>query len=42
MVEAVGGSNDDFIRTTEQRHYAACQAIWKTMADNGDIYRRPL
>ncbi|MDI6026108.1 methionine--tRNA ligase [Corticibacterium sp. UT-5YL-CI-8] len=38
MVETVGGSNDDFIRTTEPRHYEACQAIWKKMADNGDIY----
>ncbi|MFN4271388.1 MAG: methionine--tRNA ligase [Aliihoeflea sp.] len=38
MVEAVGGSNDDFIRTTEKRHHRASQAIWKAMADNGDIY----
>jgi methionyl-tRNA synthetase len=38
MVEAVGGSNDDFIRTTEKRHHVASQAIWKAMADNGDIY----
>ncbi|WP_202305756.1 MULTISPECIES: methionine--tRNA ligase [unclassified Mesorhizobium] len=32
-------SNDDFIRTTEERHYAASQAIWKAMAANGDIYK---
>jgi methionyl-tRNA synthetase len=38
MLAAVGGSNDEFIRTTEERHYKACQAIWKRMADNGDIY----
>jgi methionyl-tRNA synthetase len=38
MVEAVGGSNDEFIRTTEERHYKACQAIWERMAANGDIY----
>jgi methionyl-tRNA synthetase len=38
MVAAVGGSNDDFIRTTEERHYKACQAIWEKMAANGDIY----
>ena len=38
MVEAVGGSNDEFIRTTESRHYKACQAIWQRMAANGDIY----
>ena len=38
MIEAVGGSNDEFIRTTEERHYRACQAIWERMAANGDIY----
>ncbi len=38
MIEAVGGSNDEFIRTTEPRHYKACQAIWERMASNGDIY----
>jgi len=38
MVEAVGGSNDQFIRTTEARHKRASQAIWQRMADNGDIY----
>ena len=31
-------SNDDFIRTTEPRHFAACQAIWQAMAAAGDIY----
>src|SRR3546814_20273049 len=24
-------SNDDFIRTTEERHKVACQALWKTL-----------
>lgn len=38
MTEALGSSNDEFIRTTEPRHYASCQAIWKAMAANGDIY----
>ena len=38
MLEAVGASNDVFIRTTEKRHYDACQAIWERMATNGDIY----
>ena len=38
MLEAVGASNDVFIRTTEKRHYDACQAIWERMAANGDIY----
>jgi methionyl-tRNA synthetase len=31
-------SYDDYIRTTEERHYEACQAIWQKMVDAGDIY----
>ena len=31
-------SNDDFIRTTEERHKIACQALWKKLEDNGQIY----
>ncbi len=31
-------SNDDFIRTTEERHIQASQAIWKQLMANGDIY----
>src|SRR5687768_9536792 len=31
-------SNDAFIRTTEPRHIEACQALWKALADNGQIY----
>ncbi len=31
-------SNDDFIRTTEPRHIAASQAIWRAIEANGDIY----
>lgn len=38
MLGALGCSNDQFIRTTEERHHAACQAIWKAMEANGDIY----
>ena len=38
MVERLDCSNDDFIRTTEPRHYRASQAIWERMAKNGDIY----
>ncbi|MGE3307999.1 MAG: methionine--tRNA ligase, partial [Rhizobiaceae bacterium] len=38
MERVVGASNDEFIRTTEQRHYRACQAIWTRMQENGDIY----
>lgn len=31
-------SNDDFIRTTEPRHIAACQALWQRLLDRGEIY----
>jgi methionyl-tRNA synthetase len=31
-------SNDDFIRTTEDRHYAACQKLWNKLVEKGDIY----
>lgn len=31
-------TNDDFIRTTEPRHIAAAQAIWKRLEAAGDIY----
>jgi len=34
----MGFSNDDFIRTTEPRHLEACQALWKTLVDKGEIY----
>ncbi|MFF2344097.1 methionine--tRNA ligase [Pseudarthrobacter sp. NPDC058119] len=35
---ALGISYDRFIRTTDEDHYAASQAIWKKMEANGDIY----
>lgn len=38
MTKTLGISNDDFIRTTEPRHYAASQKIWKKLMENGDIY----
>src|SRR3984957_14340231 len=38
MVKRLNCSNDDYIRTTEPRHYASSQAIWERMAKNGDIY----
>jgi len=39
MAEALNASNDDFIRTTEDRHTLASQAIWKAMEASGDIYK---
>ena len=38
LAEALDISNDDFIRTTEPRHYAASQELWRRMLANGDIY----
>ena len=38
MVKAMGCSNDDFIHTTEERHYRASEEIWRRMEKNGDIY----
>jgi methionyl-tRNA synthetase len=41
LAEALNLSNDDFIRTTEQRHHEASQAIWKKMeaSQDGDIFQ---
>lgn len=41
LAEALNVSNDDFIRTTEKRHYESSQEIWRKMAagNNGDIYQ---
>ncbi|MEQ9518719.1 MAG: methionine--tRNA ligase [Parvibaculum sp.] len=38
LIETMNFSIDDFIRTTEPRHIEAVQAIWKRMAEKGDIY----
>jgi methionyl-tRNA synthetase len=39
MVARMNCSNDDYIRTTEPRHYASSAAIWERMAKAGDIYK---
>jgi len=31
-------SNDDFIRTTEERHIKAVQHLWNVLIESGDIY----
>ena len=36
--ELLNLSNDDFIRTTEERHKIAAQAIWQKLIENGTIY----
>ncbi|WP_045821967.1 methionine--tRNA ligase [Williamsia herbipolensis] len=38
LQRALGSSFDRFIRTTDDDHTTASQAIWQRMADNGDIY----
>jgi methionyl-tRNA synthetase len=38
MVEKMNCSNDDFIRTTEERHHKSSAAIWERMEKAGDIY----
>src|ERR1700722_8032772 len=38
MGEALNARADDIVRTTQERHKRASQAIWERMAANGDIY----
>jgi methionyl-tRNA synthetase len=38
MVEALNISHDDFIRTTEPRHYKAVAEMWNRMLAKDDIY----
>jgi methionyl-tRNA synthetase len=38
MAARLNCSNDDFIRTTEERHHRSSSAIWERMAKAGDIY----
>jgi methionyl-tRNA synthetase len=38
MAALLGLSNDDFVRTTEERHYRASQEIWRRMEKAGDIF----
>jgi methionyl-tRNA synthetase len=38
MCDTLNISYDRFIRTSEPAHHAASQAIWKAMADRGDLY----
>ena len=38
LADAWKFSHDDFIRTTEDRHLRAVQALWEKLEANGDIY----
>jgi methionyl-tRNA synthetase len=40
MAGLLGLSNDDFIRTTEARHYRASEEIWRRMEKAGDIFKK--
>lgn len=35
---AMNYSNDDFIRTTEERHIRSCQHLWEILEERGEIY----
>lgn len=38
LARVMGFSNDDFIRTTEERHKRACAALWERLVAKGEIY----
>lgn len=38
LAARMGYSNDDFIRTTEERHKRAVAVLWRKLVDSGDIY----
>jgi methionyl-tRNA synthetase len=38
LLKTLNISNDDFIRTTEQRHKDACQVLWNELLKRGEIY----
>ncbi len=38
LARVMGFTNDDFIRTTEERHTRACQALWAELEARGQIY----
>ena len=38
MTRAMGVSNDDWIRTTEQRHKVSSSELWRRIDASGDIY----
>ena len=40
LKEVFNLSNDDFIRTTEERHKKGVLKLWKKVFDSGDIYKK--
>ena len=41
VLETVDAANDDFIRTTDERHVARVQKFWEKVRDNGFVYSAP-
>ena len=39
LTSALNITNDDFIRTSSDRHKKGAQKLWKILAKNGDIYK---
>jgi methionyl-tRNA synthetase len=39
LLPSLNITNDDFIRTTEPRHYVAAQSLWRLVRDRGFIYK---
>ena len=38
MTKTLNLSNNDFIRTTEKRHYKSVEDLWNKLVNSGDIY----
>jgi methionyl-tRNA synthetase len=38
LLKSIGCSNDDYVRTTEERHKRVAQELWRRCAANDDIY----
>jgi methionyl-tRNA synthetase len=39
VLETIDVANDDFIRTTEERHTTAVQTFWQRLYDAGEVYK---
>lgn len=39
LTKFLGSSNDQFIRTTEDRHKRGAQKLWRAIAKSGDLYK---
>ena len=40
VLQTIDAANDDFIRTTSERHRLGVQKFWQTLRDNGPSTRR--